>query len=144
MRRVRSTDTVPEKRIRSLLHKLGLRFRLHRPDLAGKPDIVLPKHRTVVFVHGCFWHRHQGCSHATIPVNRQEYWLPKFRRTIERDRINQECLRQQGWNVVVVWECETKYLAKLAEKLVKRIDHDKPLVLQPQPSFVTRAAEKRD
>ena len=144
MRRVRSIDTVPERRVRSLLHKLGFRFRLHRQDLTGKPDIVLPKHRTLVFVHGCFWHRHQGCPHTTTPVSRKEYWLPKFRRTIERDKKNQEDLRQQGWNVVVVWECKTKEVATLSAELVTLISHDKPLVLQPQPSSVIMVSEKRD
>ncbi len=136
MRRVRSTDTVPERMVRSLLHKLGFRFRLHRSDLPGKPDIVLPKHRTVVFVHGCFWHRHQGCPHATTPTSGQEYWLPKFRRTIERDRINQEELRQQGWNVVVVWECETKSLARLTAELMRLIDCDEAIASQKQSSDV--------
>jgi DNA mismatch endonuclease, patch repair protein len=144
MRRVHSTDTVPEKRVRSLLHKLGFRFRLHRADITGKPDIVLIKHHTVIFVHGCFWHRHQGCPNASLPVTRQEYWVPKFRRTIERDRKNQEYLRQQGWKVIVVWECETKYLAKLAMELLKLIGHDKPMVLQAQPSSGTTDAEKRN
>lgn len=107
MRRVHSTDTTPERLVRSLLHKLGYRFRIHRLDLPGKPDIVLPKRRTVVFVHGCFWHRHQDCPHATTPASRREYWLPKFKRTVDRDRKNQEELQESGWNVVVVWECET-------------------------------------
>ena len=121
MRRVRSTDTIPERRVRSLLHKLGYRFRLHRRNLPGKPDIVLPKHRTVVFVHGCFWHRHENCPHASAPSSRQGYWLPKFRRTVERDRKNQEELRQQGLNVFVVWECETKDLHSLAQRLIMKI-----------------------
>lgn len=121
MRRVHSKDTTPERKVRSLLHKLGFRFRLHRSDLLGKPDIALPKYRTVVFVHGCFWHRHQDCSHATTPTSRQDYWLPKFKRTIERDRKNKEEFQRQGWNVVVVWECETKNLDSLANKLVKDI-----------------------
>ncbi len=127
MRRVRSADTTPERKVRSLLHKLGLRFRLHRSDLPGKPDIVLPKHRTVVFVHGCFWHRHQGCPHATTPASRQEYWLPKFRRTVERDKKNQEELHRQGWNVVVVWECEMKNLGLLAEQIMRNIVHKESL-----------------
>jgi DNA mismatch endonuclease (patch repair protein) len=142
MRCVRSTDTMPERKVRSLLHKLGFRFRIHRLDLPGKPDIVLPKRRAVVFVHGCFWHRHQGCSHATTPASRQEYWLPKFRRTVDRDRKNQEELRHRGWNVVVVWECETKDLKKLATQLSRLIDSYQPN-LQTLPSSVARAAEKQ-
>lgn len=143
MRRVRSTDTAPERRVRSLLHKRGFRFRIHRQDLPGKPDIILPKYRTIVFVHGCFWHRHQDCPHATTPASRQNYWLPKFKRTIARDQKNQEELRRQGWNVVVVWECETNDLAKLASQLVKLICHE-PLVWQPHTSSVAMAAEKRE
>jgi len=130
MRRVHSTDTTPERKVRSLLHKLGFRFRLHRNDLPGKPDIVLAKYRTVVFVHGCFWHRHQGCPHATTPASWQEYWLPKFRRTVDRDRKNQEELQRQGWNVVFVWECETKNLKGLAGRLMKDIMDNEPAVGQ--------------
>jgi len=141
MRRVRSTDTAPERRVRSLLHKLGFRFRLHRNDLPGKPDIVLPKHRAVVFVHGCFWHRHQGCPHATTPASRQEYWLPKFRRTMERDQRNQNELRQQGWKVVVVWECEMKNASSLVSDLVRIISHDEPLVWRPQPATAALAVK---
>ncbi len=122
MRRVHSTNTTPERKVRSLLHKLGFRFRLHRNDLPGKPDIVLSKYRTLVFVHGCFWHRHQSCPHATTPASRQEYWLPKFYRTVDRDRKNKEELQRQGWKVVVVWECETKNVRKLAERLMKDIN----------------------
>lgn len=142
MRRVHSTDTKPERKVRSLLHRLGYRFRIHRPDLPGKPDIVLPKHRTVIFVHGCFWHRHQDCPHTTTPASRQEYWLPKFRRTIDRDRKNQEALRESGWNIVVVWECETKDLKKLGARVAELIDRY-PANLQLPPPSITLAAEDR-
>ena len=144
MRHVRSTDTTPEKKVRSLLHKLGFRFRLHRSDLPGKPDIILPKHRAVVFVHGCFWHRHQGCPHATTPSSRQEYWLPKFNRTVERDKKNQEELREKGWNVIVVWECETKDIAKIAEYLLKFFERDRSFALFEQVSLAPMAAEQRE
>lgn len=143
MRRVRSTDTTPEKKVRSLLYKLGFRFRLHRNDLPGKPDIVLPKHRAVIFVHGCFWHRHQGCPRATTPSSRQEYWLPKFGCTVERDKKTQQLLGQKGWNVVVVWECETKDLSKLTEKLLRIVAHDASLVWQRQSLSIAMAAEKQ-
>jgi DNA mismatch endonuclease (patch repair protein) len=142
MRRVRSTDTVPERRVRSLLHKLGFRFRLQRQDLPGKPDIVLPKHRTVVFVHGCFWHRHQGCPHAATPASRQEYWLPKFKRTVERDRKNHEEFGKRGWNVIVVWECETRDVTKLESRLLRLICHELS-VWRPQTTSVMMAAEKQ-
>lgn len=143
MRRVRSTNTTPEKRVRSLLHKLGFRFRLRRNDLPGKPDIVLPKHRTVIFVHGCFWHRHQGCPRATTPSSRQEYWLPKFGRTIDRDKENQQLLGKKGWNVVVVWECGTKDLSILTEKLLRIVARDESLVWQQQSLSIAMAAEKQ-
>lgn len=141
MRRVRSTDTIPERRVRSLLHKLGYRFRLNQQNLPGKPDIVLPKHRTVVFVHGCFWHRHEDCAHATTPSSRQGYWLPKFRRTVERDKKNQEELRQLGWNVIILWECEIKDLGKLAIHLEKAIRNES-LINHERPSQIQMAAEK--
>jgi DNA mismatch endonuclease (patch repair protein) len=143
MRRVRSTDTMPERKVRSLLHKLGYRFRIHRLDLPGKPDIVLPKRSAVVFVHGCFWHRHQGCPHATTPTSRQEYWLPKFRRTIDRDWKNQEELQRRGWNVIVVWECETKDMQKLAAQLPRLIDSYLPNLKELSASLAI-AAEKRE
>ncbi len=121
MRRVRSTDTTPERKVRSLLYRLGFRFRLHRKDLPGKPDIALPKHSTVIFVHGCFWHRHPGCPHATTPVTHQDYWLPKFKRTVERDKRNQRELRELGWKVIIVWECELRNLDRLAQRLASAI-----------------------
>lgn len=123
MRRVRSTNTVPERKVRSLLHRLGFRFRLHRKDLPGKPDIVLPKYSSIVFVHGCFWHRHAGCINATTPASNQKYWLPKFKRTLERDQKNQMELNRLGWNVIVVWECELRELDRLAVRLMNDITY---------------------
>lgn len=117
MKLVRSRDTTPEKMVRSILHRLGLRFRLHRKDLPGNPDIVLPKYSTVVFVHGCFWHRHPGCRRATTPAVNQDYWLAKFDRTVERDKKNMNELRKRGWQVVVVWECELRNPDRLANRL---------------------------
>ena len=140
MRRVRSADTVPERKVRSLLHRLGFRFRLHREDLPGKPDIVLPKYSTVVFVHGCFWHRHPRCPQATTPATRQEYWLPKFKRTMERDRRNERELRRRGWNVIVVWECELRQLDKLAQRLTIAVTGQQYRYCQP-PESVQIAAE---
>lgn len=106
MSRIRSKDTIPEMHVRSALHRAGYRFRLHVKDLPGKPDIVLPKHKTVIFVHGCFWHRHKGCSRATTPSTNQEYWQQKFKRNVERDKREQAELKKLGWKVIVVWECE--------------------------------------
>jgi len=119
MSRIRSKDTKPEIIIRSLLHKMGYRFRLHRKDLPGKPDIVLPKYKTVVFVHGCFWHRHRGCKRCTTPTSNQSYWLKKLNRNIEKDKLHKMQLRKSNWKVLVIWECETKNLDKLTNKLSK-------------------------
>ena len=117
MRRVRSKDTIPEKVIRALLHKEGFRFRIHRTDLPGKPDIILPKYKTVIFVHGCFWHRHENCKRASTPSSRLEYWLPKFQKTIIRDIQNIIKLEERGWKVIVIWECEIKDIINIREKL---------------------------
>lgn len=108
MSRVRSGNTKPERIVRSVLHRLGYRFRLRRKDLPGKPDIVLPKHETVVFVHGCFWHQHPGCKKATIPKQNRAFWESKLARNVERDKEVREELTDLGWNVVTIWECETK------------------------------------
>ena len=104
--RLRSRDTAPEKQVRSALHRAGYRFRLHSKLLPGRPDIVLPKYRTVVFVHGCFWHRHTGCRYAYTPKSRVAFWNAKFESNVERDRRNARELRRLGWKVVTVWECE--------------------------------------
>jgi len=106
MSRIRSGDTKPELIVRSLLHRMGFRFRLRRKDLPGKPDLVLPKYKTVVFVHGCFWHRHEGCSQASVPKSNCEFWERKFRKNVERDERNRLRLGEAGWKVVVLWECE--------------------------------------
>ncbi len=106
MSRVSSKDTKPEKIVRSYLHRAGLRFRLHGPGLPGKPDLVLAKHRTVVFVHGCFWHRHKGCKRATTPKTRKEFWMEKFEKNKARDRRNSRQLKENGWHVIVIWACE--------------------------------------
>lgn len=108
MSRIRGKDTKPEVLLRSLLHRRGFRFRLHAPGLPGKPDIVLPKYRTVIFVHGCFWHRHEGCPNASMPKTRTGFWTEKFRKTVERDREKQAQLESDGWRVLTVWECELK------------------------------------
>jgi DNA mismatch endonuclease (patch repair protein) len=117
MSRVKSCNTGPERIVRSLLHGLGFRFRLHRKDLPGKPDIVLPKHRKAVFVHGCFWHGHEGCPRAVRPSNNREFWDIKLSRNIERDRQSLEELGKQGWSTLVVWQCELKNPEELSKKL---------------------------
>ncbi|MET3133615.1 DNA mismatch endonuclease (patch repair protein) [Oxalobacteraceae bacterium GrIS 1.11] len=108
MAAVKSSNTKPEVAVRRLLHALGYRFRLHRKDLPGRPDIVLPRYKTVVFVHGCFWHQHPDCKHAARPTSNIEYWAAKLDRTVIRDKKQLVELEALGWQVVVVWECEIR------------------------------------
>uniref|UniRef100_Q07LJ7 Very short patch repair endonuclease n=1 Tax=Rhodopseudomonas palustris (strain BisA53) TaxID=316055 RepID=Q07LJ7_RHOP5 len=108
MSRIRGRDTEPEVKLRSLLHRAGYRFRLHDRNLPGRPDIVLPRYRATIFVHGCFWHRHEGCGNATTPSTRPEFWKAKFDGNVVRDRVNAERLADHGWRVIVVWECDLK------------------------------------
>lgn len=122
MSRIRNKDTKPELLVRSLLHRLGYRFRLHREDLPGKPDIVLPKHRAVVEVRGCFFHRHRNCRYAYTPKTRRAFWLRKFRDNVKRDRVNMMLLKRAGWTVVTVWECQTRTPASLLA-LSERLRH---------------------
>ena len=117
MSRIRGRDTKPERAVRSILHRLGYRFRLHRADLPGKPDIVLPRLRIVIFVHGCFWHRHEDCRFAYTPKTRIEFWLKKLESNVARDRQVQAQLTELGWLVVIVWECELRIPEKLTERL---------------------------
>lgn len=117
MRAVRQAHTGPELIVRKLLYGLGLRFRLQRRGLPGTPDIILPKHKTAIFVHGCFWHRHAGCSKASMPKTRAEFWRKKFDRNAARDQEKEQALVNAGWRVLTVWECETRRPEKLTEKL---------------------------
>lgn len=117
MRRVRGKDTAPERAVRRVAHALGYRFRLHRRDLPGTPDLVFPRLRRAIFVHGCFWHRHEGCARTTTPKTRAAYWREKFEQNIRRDRRNLAALRDLGWEVLVVWECQTFERAELLARL---------------------------
>lgn len=108
MSRIRNKDTKPEILVRKKLHKLGYRFRLHRNDLPGCPDIVLPRLKTVIFVHGCYWHRHTGCKYAYTPKTRVDFWTRKFKENIKRDQQHLTMLSELGWRVGVIWECEAK------------------------------------
>ncbi len=119
MSRIRSKDTKPERVVRSLLHSMGYRFRLHRKDLPGSPDIVLPKYKTVIFVHGCFWHRHEGCPYAYVPASRTDFWHKKFQNNIKRDAENLKNLSIQGWKAEIIWECQTRDLELLRERIRK-------------------------
>ena len=112
MSRIRGKDTKPELALRKVLHGLGLRYRLHGAGLPGKPDLVFPKYKTVVFVHGCFWHRHAGCSIATIPKSNTPFWSDKFAKNVARDARVGESLQASGWSVLVAWECELSTPAK--------------------------------
>lgn len=106
MSRIRGADTSIELKVRRALFKAGFRFRKNVKSLPGKPDIVLPKYKTVIFVHGCFWHRHPGCKDASMPKTRVGFWKEKFARNIENDIRNKECLENMGWQVIIIWECE--------------------------------------
>ena len=108
MSMIRSKNTKPEMVVRSVCHEIGLRYRLHRKDLPGAPDLVFPRHRLCIFVHGCFWHRHPNCKYAYTPKSRLDFWLPKLAKNVERDSQVQAKLTALGWKVVVVWECHTK------------------------------------
>jgi DNA mismatch endonuclease (patch repair protein) len=108
MSRVRGKDTLPELRVRRVLHRAGFRFRLHRRDLPGKPDVFLPRHKVAVFVHGCFWHGHEGCRRATIPATRTEFWLEKIEANKRRDAAARTALGALGIQVVTLWQCQLK------------------------------------
>lgn len=117
MARIRGQNTKPEIEVRRLLHAAGYRFRLHDRRLPGTPDIIFPKRRKVIFVHGCFWHRHEGCRFAANPATRTDFWIEKFRRNVERDAAAQKALASEGWQVLVLWECEIKRRSESEERL---------------------------
>ncbi len=124
MSRIRSKDSKPEMIVRRFLHRHGFRFRLHVKNLPGKPDLVLKKYKTVIFVHGCFWHGHEGCKYFVVPKTRTEWWLKKIERNKTNDEKNISLLSLQGWNVIQIWECELKAnagvrLMRMADRLHK-------------------------
>lgn len=120
MSRVKGRDTSPERLVRSLLHRMGYRFRLHRKDLPGKPDIVLPRYKKVIFVNGCFWHQHPGCPQGRRqPKSNREYWGKKLEATVIRDQNNQLLLKERGWEVLVIWECELSDQHSLVDILTR-------------------------
>lgn len=121
MSRIRNGNTKPERIVRSLLHRMGYRFRLHRKDLPGRPDIVLPGRRVAILVHGCYWHRHSGCRFAYTPKSNLAFWQAKFQENVNRDHRQVNQLRDLGWEVITVWECETKRPEMLAEWLRNEI-----------------------
>jgi DNA mismatch endonuclease (patch repair protein) len=125
MSRIKAENTSPEKSVRSALHRAGIRFRLHQRKLKGRPDIVLPRFNTVIFVHGCFWHRHPGCRFAYTPKTRVSFWQKKFDENVARDRRTCRDLRQSGWRVLVVWECRTNDQAALTMRIARMVSRSK-------------------
>ena len=121
MSRIRSKDTKPELVVRSLLHRMGYRFRLHRKDLPGKPDIVLPKYKTVIFVHGCFWHGHKVCKRGNMPKSNRDYWVQKIQKNIDRDKKHRKELKKMGWKVLTIWECQIGRNAAIEKKIKKAL-----------------------
>lgn len=117
MRQIRSKNTRPELLVRRLIYSLGYRYRLHRPDLPGKPDLVFAGRKKVIFIHGCFWHAHAKCSRARMPNTNPDYWVKKIARNVERDKNSSLKLESAGWKVLIVWECELRRSARLEEKI---------------------------
>lgn len=117
MSRIKGRNTAPERTVRSLLHRMGYRFRLHRKGLPGNPDIVLPKYMVVIFVHGCFWHGHTDCNRAKRPTSNVEFWNNKLQRNVERDRSVRQELEDLGWHVEVIWQCEIRDIPQLESRL---------------------------
>lgn len=146
MSRITSRHSKPEVIIRSLLHRAGYRFRINNKKLPGCPDIVLNKYNTVIFVHGCFWHRHEGCPKASTPGTNAEYWLDKFSKNISRDKKNKKKLESLGWNVLVVWECEViKNPVSVIEKILSSDVMHEPSNYSTdiKRSIILKLAEKR-
>jgi len=117
MSQIKGKNTAPEMRVRKTLFRMGYRFRLHRKDLPGCPDIILPRYETIIFVHGCYWHRHQGCKNLYTPKTRIDFWTEKFAENVERDRRHERELNKLGWNVGIVWECETEDETLLIQRI---------------------------
>lgn len=117
MSRIKPQNTQPEKIVRSIVHQMGYRFRIHKTDLPGKPDIVLPKYRKIIFVNGCFWHGHKNCLRAKLPKSNNEFWLKKIEDNKRRDINNIEALRKLGWDVLVIWQCEIKNQIEIQQRL---------------------------
>lgn len=142
MASIRDRNTKPELAVRRGLHAKGFRYRLHAGDLPGRPDIVLPKHHAVVFVHGCFWHRHDGCNYAAMPASRQGFWKRKFDENRSRDRRAVEALRRLGWRVFIVWECGMKHDPEGTIRELARLITDDSVHLDEIPSRPIRTGRK--
>lgn len=118
MSKIKSKNTTPELRVRKALSSLGFRYRLHVKTLPGKPDVVLKKYKTAVYINGCFWHQHKGCKRSSIPKSNLDYWSPKLKKNIEKQKQNFKLLKNSGWNPLLIWECETKEIDSSAFKKV--------------------------
>ena len=125
MGRVKGRDTKPEILVRSIVHRMGYRFRIHRRELPGNPDIVLPRHRKVIFVHGCFWHGHKRCPRSERPSSNKSFWNTKLDKNVERDERLRRALRRMGWKVFVVWVCETRAPDKVLRKLGRFLNDER-------------------
>lgn len=142
MANVRGHNTVPELAVRCIAHRMGLRFRLHCKDLPGRPDLIFPKHRLVVFVHGCFWHRHEGCRYASTPKSRTTFWMPKLAANVARDRRQEAALQALGWRVLVIWGCETGDRVAVERKLAALTRSNGPILKQESaPSVAIREGQ---
>lgn len=124
MRAIRSKNMKPEISVRRLVHSMGYRYRLHRRDLPGRPDLVFPSRKSVILVHGCFWHQHseKDCKIVRRPKSNTEYWIPKLNRNVERDRVHNAALREMGWKVLVIWECEVSETSKIVARIRRFLD----------------------
>ena len=137
MARVRSKGTRPEMLVRHALHRLGYRYRLHRSDLSGKPDLAFPSRRKALFINGCFWHVHPGCPRARMPQNNQDYWVPKLERNRLRDSENLDALRNRGWEAMTVWECELRDLDSAVARIVSFLGDPGPIMSDLHKSSAT-------
>lgn len=124
MSRVRNKDTKPEMHVRRLVHSLGYRYQLHSGKLPGSPDLVFPGRKKVIFIHGCYWHRHEGCSRCRLPKSRLDFWAPKLEKNRLRDVENQAKLEEMGWDVLVVWECEVQEAAGLPGRIMSYLEDE--------------------
>ncbi len=143
MAKIRGKNTGPELAVRSLLHRAGYRFRIHVRDLPGTPDIVLPRYRAVVFVHGCFWHRHRGCKTAATPKSHRKFWAEKFARNVANDQKHRRRLRNLGWRVITVWECQLKRSERVLAKIEKTLAPRSAISHSSAPAPFRLVAEAR-
>ncbi len=141
MSRIRSKNTTPEKTVRSMLHSMGYRFRIHRKDLPGHPDVTFPRQRVAIFVHGCFWHKHEGCKKNRDPKSNTPFWAEKFAKNVARDRKSQAALESDGWTVHVIWECEIEDIQALSKR-IRHILAETETYTTPIKRVAPMAAEK--